>query len=157
EFRRVLFRSHLVNAGRAAGLRLLEAVFGLATLPHEAYFSLDAVLRTHARLLVTRRRLLEWNPYGDQARLSDATLADDFRAMWFSPAVALGAAAYLAAANPLTLAVAAPILVLWLASPAIAWWTSQPLVRPEPTLTEGQIGFLRRTARKTWAFFETFV
>jgi cyclic beta-1,2-glucan synthetase len=50
-----------------------------------------------------------------------------------------------------------PILLLWLASPAIAWWLSRPLVRREAHLSLDQVQFLGTVARKTWAFFETFV
>ncbi len=127
------------------------------TLPHEAHYSLDAILRTLGRLLVTHQRLLEWNPSGDQERLSRTDLAASFRSMWFAPALAAGTAMYLAATNPAALAVAGPILVLWLASPAIAWWISLPLARREARLTAEQTRFLGRIARKTWAFFDTFV
>ena len=51
----------------------------------------------------------------------------------------------------------APILALWLASPAIAWWISRPLRRREARLDAGEILFLRDLARRTWAFFETYV
>ena len=40
---------------------LAQAAFTLACLPYEAYFSLDAIVRTLWRMLVTRRRLLEWS------------------------------------------------------------------------------------------------
>ena len=55
------------------------------------------------------------------------------------------------------LPLAGPLLLLWLVSPAIAWWISLPLARREARLTAEQIRFLGRTARKTWAFFDTFV
>src|SRR5512136_1510235 len=53
--------------------------------------------------------------------------------------------------------IAAPILILWLSSPAIAWWISRPIAFRRAQLSVDQINFLRRLARKTWAFFETFV
>ena len=52
---------------------------------------------------------------------------------------------------------AAPILFLWFVSPGIAWWISRPLARREARLTMDQTLFLRKLARRTWAFFETFV
>ena len=67
------------------------------------------------------------------------------------------AAFYLTLYRPGALAVAGPILSLWLASPVIAWWISRPLARRETRLTAEQTLFLRKLARKTWAFFETFV
>ncbi|NTV96269.1 MAG: cyclic beta 1-2 glucan synthetase, partial [Thiobacillus sp.] len=107
--------------------------------------------------LVSHRRLLEWNPSGDQERLSRSDLAASFRTMAFAPSLAAGAALGLAAVNPAALAVAGPILALWLASPLITWWISLPLARREASLSAEQTRFLGRIARKTWAFFETFV
>ena len=148
---------HFAAVAHAAGRRFLHVGFALVTLPHEAYYSLEAILRTLGRLLITHRRLLEWNPSGSQEARRHGTLAASLRAMWFAPALAVGTAIYVAAANPAALAVAAPILVLWLVSPAIAWWISLPLARREARLTAEQTRFLGRIARKTWAFFDTFV
>ncbi len=77
--------------------------------------------------------------------------------MWLAPLIASAAAIYLALARPAALAVAAPVLCLWFASPAFAWWMSRPLVRHAAKLTAEQTLFLQKLARKTWAFFETFV
>jgi len=148
---------HLAAVARGAGQRLIQAGFTLVTLPHEAFYSLDAILRTLWRLAVTHQRLLEWNPSGDQERLSRSDLAASFRTMWFAPVLAVATAVYLAVANPGALLVAGPILVLWLSSPAIAWWISRTLARRETPLTPEQTRFLGRIARKTWAFFDTFV
>jgi cellobiose phosphorylase len=148
---------HMVAATHAAGQRLVQTGFALMTLPHEAYYSLDAVLRTLGRLLFTHQRLLEWNPSGDQELQSRSDLAASFRTMWFAPAFAAGTAAFMATVNPAALAVAGPILLLWLASPAVAWWISLPLPRREARLSDEQMRFLGRIARKTWAFFETYV
>ena len=147
---------HLAAVANTAGQRLLQSGFSLATLPHEAFYSVDAILRTAGRLLV-RRRLLEWNPSGDQEPLSPNDLAASFRAMWFAPVLAVGTAAVLAVMHPATLLVAVPFLVVWLGSPAVAWWISLPLKHREAQLTAEQKRFLGRVARKTWAFFETFV
>ncbi|OGT88752.1 MAG: cyclic beta 1-2 glucan synthetase [Gammaproteobacteria bacterium RIFOXYD12_FULL_61_37] len=148
---------HLRATTQAAGQRFIQAGLALATLPHEAYYSLDAILRTLGRLLFTHRRLLEWNPSGDQERLSRSGLAASFRAMGFAPLLAIGTAISLATANPSALLVAGPILVLWLVSPLITWWISLPLARREARLTAGQTHFLNRTARRTWAFFEALI
>ncbi len=148
---------HLAAIAHATGLRGIQALFALVTLPHEAGYSLDAILRTLWRLGVSHQRLLEWNPSGDQELASRNDLAAAFRTMGFAPLLAAATAIYLAAVVPAALPVAAPILILWLVSPAVAWWLSRPLARREARLSGDQSRFLGRIARKTWAFFETFV
>ncbi len=148
---------HLATVAHAAGRRFLQAGFAFVSLPHEAVYSLDAVLRTLGRLLITHRRLLEWDPSVDQERSSRTSLLSSFRAMWLPPVLAAGTAGWIAAFHAAALAVAGPILLLWLASPAIAWWISLPLVRRPTRLTAEQTRFLGRVARRTWAFFEAFV
>ncbi len=153
----VLPRQHLAAAARSAGRHFTQAAFALACLPYEAFFSLDAMVRTVWRMLVTRKRLLEWSPSGDPDRDRRADLAASWRSMWIAPAIAAAAAIALAFSRPAALAAAAPILALWFASPAVAWWLSRPLAPRPPRLSADQALFLRKLSRKTWAFFETFV
>ncbi|NBC46781.1 MAG: cyclic beta 1-2 glucan synthetase [Gammaproteobacteria bacterium] len=148
--------AHLAAAVRAARQRLAQALFNLACLPYEAYFSLDAVIRTLWRLGVSRRGLLEWTAAGDLVR-RDQGLAAIYRSLWIAPVLGLIAGAGLALRAPMVLPVAAPILLAWLAAPLLAWWLSRPLKPREAYLNAEQTGFLHHSARKTWAFFETFV
>ena len=154
-----LLSQHLSASVRSACRRFAQAIFTLACLPHEAFFSLDAILRTSWRML-TRKRLLEWSPSGDadrRGRNNQERLSDFCRTMWIAPLIVAAAVLYLALSRPVTLAVALPILGLWLASPVIAWWISRPLSRRGAKLTAEQTLFLRKISRKTWAFFDTFV
>ncbi len=152
----VRWRAHLAAAVRATGQRLAQTLFTLACLPYEAFYSLDATVRTLWRLRVSRRGLLEWTSSGDLERQGRG-LAAFYRTMWIAPTLGLITGAGLAALEPASLPVAAPVLMPWLAAPLIAWWMSRPLRRREARLTADQNRFLRTTARKTWAFFETFV
>jgi cellobiose phosphorylase len=154
--REAALRAHLAAVLRSAGERLAQAAFTLACLPFEAAFSLDAILRTVTRLLVTRRGLLEWTPSGRETGKSEEGLAATYWAMGVGPFLAVAAAAVLLA-RPGALAAAAPILVLWLAAPLAAWWLGRPLARAPARLAPEQVAFLRLAARKTWAFFANFV
>ena len=157
----VTFRQHLAAVGYAAQRHVVQALLALAFLPYEAFFCLDAIARTIGRMLFTRRRLLEWNTSSDVDRAlerSDQTgLLASYRAMGIAPAVAAAAWAGVSLTQPLALVAAGPILLLWGASPAIAWWMSRPLARRNAALTVDQTHFLRKLARKTWAYFETYV
>ncbi len=156
----VLLVQHLTAAVRSARRNFAQAAFTLACLPYEAFFTLDAIVRSTMRMLVTRKRLLEWSPHSGQNRNNHSAagnLAASCRTMWTAPLVAFSAGVYLTLSNPAALAAAGPVLCLWFVSPVIAWWISLPLTRSRARLTDEQTLFLRKLSRKTWAFFETFV
>ncbi len=153
----VLFSQHIAAIWRSLGSHLAQAVYTLACLPYEAWFSLDAVMRTNWRILISHRRLLEWMPSGSTAGDDKTRLPAAYRAMWIAPMSAVAAATYLAIRTPATLPVAIPILLLWFWAPAFAWWISRPVGPRASHLADAQIVFLRKIARQTWAFFETFV
>ena len=60
-----IVRQQLRSFANSSGRRLLQVVFELACLPHEAAYSVAALAQTSWRMLVTRRSLLEWNPAGE--------------------------------------------------------------------------------------------
>ncbi|HEY5506614.1 MAG TPA: glycosyltransferase family 2 protein, partial [Coriobacteriia bacterium] len=135
----------------------LRGLFDLAVLPHQAYLMLDAIVRTLWRMAVTRRHLLEWVTAAEAEQRAGKTVADFWRAL--GPA-AVGAVALLAlgtAMHPERVVVAVLFALVWLAGPTLAWWVSEPTVADHGQLTERQERALRRAARKTWRFFDTFV
>jgi cyclic beta-1,2-glucan synthetase len=153
----VLLRQHLVAAVRSAGRHFSQAVLMLVWLPYEAFYSLNAIVVTAWRLLISHRRLLEWSLSGSQDRNSPTDIIGTYRVMWIAPVIAITSLVCLAFLSPITIAVIWPIPGLWFASPFIAWWISRPLVQRKARLTADQTIFLRKLSRKTWAFFETFV
>ncbi|HUZ08043.1 MAG TPA: glycosyltransferase family 2 protein, partial [Candidatus Paceibacterota bacterium] len=141
-----------------SGARQLGQIFlTLAFLAYDAFISVDAIGKTLVRLLVTRKRLLEWQTSGDSERTTRADLADFYATMWIAPGIALAAGLFLVLRHPGQLIFALPLLLVWLAAPWIAWWISQPIASATPDLSPTQLAFLRRTARLTWHFFDTFV
>ena len=150
-------RQHLVAVMELLPKHFAQAVFALVCLPHEAFYSLNAVTKTTWRTLVTHRGLLEWEPSGEETGKDRMDLVGSYQTMWFGPFLAVATALAIAAVTPSVLLKTWPVLGLWFLSPALAWWLGQPLTRRTERLTEAQTLFLRRIARKTWRFFETFV
>ncbi|HMC17260.1 MAG TPA: cyclic beta 1-2 glucan synthetase, partial [Albitalea sp.] len=152
---------HLTATAPSAVRQLGQSLLSLATLPYEAAFSLDALLRTVVRLWFTRRRLLEWQPSHEIARRVPANAATDLlqtaQRMAFAPGLALVGAGLLMFWRPAALLFAWPLLLLWFASPAVVWWFSRPLQRRSSVLGYDQITYLRSLARRTWAFFDIYV
>jgi cellobiose phosphorylase len=155
--RNVTWTQHLTSAMHTAGDNLMQAVFTLICLPYEAYFSIDAIGRTLWRMLISHKRLLEWNPSGNTNNDHRNDMIGYVRTMWFAPIFAAVTAIAILFSRPAALTVAGPLLVIWLISPLIAYLFSRPFAYHEVRLTSDQIIFLRKISRKTWSFFETFV
>ncbi len=149
------------NLGRDALTALAQILLSLTFLAFHAFDSTHAIGLTLVRLVVTKRRLLEWETAASSAakmagivgqsglyRFSDAMIA--------SPVIATAVAlAIVAAGRPL--GPAAPFLLLWMLAPAIAYRLSRPMGHRVRPLGSEEKALLRRTARKTWRYFDTFV
>ncbi len=136
--------------------QVLQQGFALACLPYDALVSLDAIVRTTARLLVTGRGLLQWHTARDAQRTACTHVSGFYASMWILPLTGMLAALALGRFRPDALAVALPVIGLWFVSPAIAFWLSRPARSPRRRLTAEDLDFLGTLSRRTWRFFETF-
>ncbi len=163
-------RQHLDTVLRAAARSLVLAGFRFACLPYKAQFSATAIMRALWRMLVSKKRLLEWrvSPAATPATSAPASapaslslrlqsLRAEYRKMAIAPIAAVASAGMLGIIRGEMLWAAFPVLLLWFMAPAGAWWLSRPIVRRPARLSVEQTAFLRRFARKNWAFFERFV
>ena len=151
------WRMHLLECSEVCARQLGLIFLTLVFLPYDAFLSLDAIGRTLWRLLVTRKRLLQWQTSSDVERTHLADLRSYCTTMWIAPVVALAGGLFVAIMQPAHLGWLLPLLVGWLVAPWIAWRLSQSIEPATLDLAAEQVTFLRRTARKTWYFFETFV
>ena len=154
----VAVRSHIVALG--AELRLAFAQSGLliTLLAHQAWSMIDAIARTLVRLFITRRHLLEWTTAAQAATGQRLDVAGFYRRM--VAAVILAGVVLLVSllAGQGTWPLVLPFAALWAASPALACWISQsPSVAGRMPMSDRDATALRRTARRTWRFFETFI
>ncbi len=149
--------SYAISAFHAAVLHLTPAFFTLACLPYEAYFSIRTIALVHWRILVSRRRLLEWRTSDSDDGNDIADFAHSLKVMWFAPVFSLSLSVFILTTNPSTFPIALPLLLLWLLSPVVAWWMGKPFPERPDELSSSQEAFLHGLARKTWSFFETFV
>lgn len=151
-----LLCQHAANIGQVLGRRLLQSLFYIACLPHEAWYSASAILRTCWRLGVSKRHLLEWLPSDQAAARLKNTPGFWLRSLWMGPAFAglLLAILYCIGKSGIT---ATPLLLLWFFSPLFAYCLSRPPKIKKKTLSQKERLFLRKTAARTWQYFATFV
>ncbi|MCZ0964295.1 GH36-type glycosyl hydrolase domain-containing protein [Paracoccus benzoatiresistens] len=130
----------------------LEIVF----MANEAIVCLDAIGRTLWRLTVSRRGLLEWVTSAHVSAAGADTRVRFWSDMAGAPMLAVAITGTLAAYAPTALPGALPLLLLWLASPEISYRICRPWSAAEERLSDADKDWLRRVARRTWAYFETF-
>ncbi|MEO8803173.1 MAG: glucoamylase family protein [Rudaea sp.] len=153
--REIGYRLHIRIVTAGSVRRFGGVLFQLACLPYEAFFTLDAIVRTHVRLAISRRHLLQWTPSSEVERNKDDSLRACIRKMWIAPSLAVACAAWLTVTRPEVFVMVSPILLAWLVSPWLAWWLSKPLDDHRAiALDKAQTRFLRQAARRTWGFFE---
>jgi len=135
----------------------VRALLSLAVMPHQAWVMTDAISRSLWRMLVSKRNLLEWETAAEVERRLGASAEGFVRRMWPGLAILAAGSTVSAVLDPLSLASGAPLIALWLSGPYAAWRASRPVVVEAPQLTSQDLSAMRRIARKTWRFFETFV
>ncbi len=154
----VTFRNHLRALGSDLAQGLMQSAFLITFLAHQAWIMVDAVARTLFRMLVVRRRLLEWvtaaqlaedNGF-DRRRLMTQILAS------VTFAIVVGIGIYHSDGH--TWPIAVPFAALWILSPIIARRASQaPRAAGHLSIGSADRQALRLIARRTWRFFEKFV
>ncbi|MDB4972031.1 MAG: hypothetical protein JWN48_372 [Myxococcaceae bacterium] len=159
-------RAYYASLGRDAVLGAQQFVLALVFLPHQAWTSGDAIVRTLVRMGITQRHLLEWRTAEDTERAALGSARESFRqlAPATALAVALLAAAWTHSALDNRAQVGAPadiwpllmFFVLWLSAPWLAERISRPHVRRREQLSGDDLERARALSRLHWAFFERF-
>ena len=150
---------HINDAVSGGLFGAAQALITFACMPFEAFFSLNAIVVTLYRMLVSKKHLLEWQASNSTDR-SKKQSPNYFVTMAAGPILAMAAGCLLASQNPHLShfqPLAAFTLLLWLLSPVIAQAISKPLPVKKPKLSTAQLLFLNKLARKTWSFFERLV
>lgn len=149
--------AHLSEVSLSVRDTLLGFIFSIAVLPYEAYQYTDAIFRTNWRMIVSRKKLLEWTTSASIVPKTNGNVLTAYATMWITPLLGLGSIYLLLYVNAGALYVAWPIITLWILAPAIACQLSRPESSDKATLTETQRLLLHKSARKTWSYFEEFV
>src|SRR5579863_1295036 len=126
----------------------------LTFLAHQMLISLDAVVRTLVRRMVTQQRMLEWETAAEAELATRLTPAD--RYLNWIPVLSLAIAALVWWLQPGALYVALPILLLWASSKLVSIWLNRPTGVPRKELERKELLFLRRSALHTWRYYSEY-
>lgn len=134
-----------------------KAFISFVLLPYRSLMTLDAIGRTLYRLFVSHKNLLEWQTAESLEKSSLNKPGSYWRGMRLSllPAlVLLGAAVLRSSADGI--AFWSVLAALWLFSPWLSWLASLKRKRFRSRGDDQQFAALRRTARRTWRYFEDY-
>ncbi|MBK8871565.1 MAG: DUF3131 domain-containing protein [Elusimicrobia bacterium] len=140
-------------------MALWQIVLAFIFLARQARALSGAILRTLYRLLIGRRRLLEWVSAAQIKSLFDLKKKKPFPRAGITP---IGAATLVGltwgVGVPAPWSSLIPWTLLWLLAPWVSAHISRPPGRDQTRpLSATARRSLRRIGRKTWRYFETFV
>ncbi|NNF57386.1 MAG: glycosyltransferase 36, partial [Rhodothermaceae bacterium] len=148
----VKWGSYLRNTLGDARRSTLQVALSVAFLAHQAILMTDAIARTLWRMVVSRKKLLEWTTayQAEQA-------GGDAPGIWLSPVVGVLVLALVGLMEPMAAFLAVPFAAAWIAAPWVARRVSQPVHDTTFQITAEDRPRLRAVARRTWRFFDDFI
>lgn len=155
--RNYLMRGHCQSVLTDLVTTITDALLRTTFLAHMAYYMVDAISRSLYRMGISHRHLLEWRTSAASQSAPD-TLIHYIATMW--PASVIGIFSFIlpASQNSISTPIAIPFALLWFFSPFIAWLVSRSAEKQDALeVRRSDAGTLRRIARRTWLFYETFV
>ncbi len=159
------WRTYYRAIGQDALNSLRQIGLAICFLPHQAWLSVDAIMRALWRVYVSRRMLLEWQTAQQAEHAAPNDASATWRLMWpASVAVALLTMWMLWGASsmierpvwPLVIGVL-PLLLVWLIAPTVAHSLSTTKAPRRHVLTADARAQAVRYAQLHWAYFATFV
>ena len=149
--------AHLRSVTQLIIANTAQVVLRIVFIAHSATLMADAIFRTLFRLYYSHRNLLEWNAATSAPKLLRTSPFAYWASMRWSLAISISALAV-----TLALDGAWPVALffcgLWVAAPWIAWALSRPAENEDRLeVTASERATLRKVARRTWTYFETFV
>jgi cyclic beta-1,2-glucan synthetase len=132
-----------------------RAIVLISFLPHQAWLTIDAIVRVHYRCLVSHRKMLEWQTAERARVLAHHSMDAMFRQMLTISALSAALAIVLGLKGA-----AAPTCAfvgLWAVSPLLMRWLARPGQSIRRRLGVAETLFLHGVARRTWRFFDDLV
>ena len=149
------FSLWLADTMRTFGRQHLMALLNLTFLLHDALVAIDAIVRSLARVFVTRQRLLEWETAAEAREATGQKRAADLY-LDALPIVAASILLVLGVARGPAFLLAVPVIALWIIAGPLAMWLSRA-PRVKALTVEGADGlWLRGHALRMWRFFREY-
>ncbi|RJG45648.1 glucoamylase family protein [Mesorhizobium sp. DCY119] len=151
-------RGHFSAISRDVAFGTAMVALRVVLMAHSAWMMGDAIVRTLYRLFVSRQNLLEWRTASQAHKTGGNDLLSYYRMMRGAVVIAIAGLAIPVAADSTGSFVAFFFAIFWAGSPAFAWLISRSAETEDRLrISRHDVDRLRIVARRTWAYFETYV
>ena len=154
---KALFRGRVVAAGNALvtfAASFAFALINLTFLAHQMMLSVDAIVRTLIRSLISGQRLLEWETAAQSESSRSQGTLDNY--LNLSPVIAAVIGFDLVLFHHAALFAASPVLFLWVIAPLAARWLSSSPGNAVGPLNDKDRVFLEQQALYLWRYYAEF-
>ncbi|HLZ93631.1 MAG TPA: glucoamylase family protein [Candidatus Acidoferrum sp.] len=148
----LLTSSFWENLGADFAVAQANLFMRVACLCHQSLITVDAVVRSLVRMIVTHERLLEWETSAEAEERGQKKSPVEIY-LEITPWLSFFVGLFLAVDRPESFMVALPLLVLWGLSKPIVQWLSLPSRTGEKKMEAKDEALLRRSALRTWRLF----
>ncbi len=136
---------------------ILQVFLIFSFLAFNCCLMLDAIFTTLYRLVISKKKLLQWQTAEDVEMNSGKKIMDYIEFMWQGSILSL-LIEFLAFGRNATIGlVMLPSCILWFFSPVIAFLISRDRKEFVMQLSDEERNLIRRISRKTFAYFEDFI
>ncbi|PZO74471.1 MAG: protein ndvB [Mesorhizobium amorphae] len=154
----VTARGHVRALFRDVAFGTAMVALRIVLLAHLAWMMGDAIVRTLFRVFVSHQNMLEWRTASQAHRGGANSLSGYYRLMWGAVVIAAIGLAVPLLAGSTGAVVGFFFAIFWASSPAFAWLISRSAeTEDQLEISASDVVTLRALARRTWAYFETFV
>jgi len=132
---------------------ILRGVITIGTLPHKAYISINSIIKTLYRLLISKKGFLEWMTAEEAEKQAKNDLKSYYKQM--IPNLILGIIIFVYGIfiNKWMLVFS----FLWTLMPVFTWYISKEIKEEKEILSEKDNKYILDIARKTWNYFDDYL
>ncbi|MFP3545079.1 glucoamylase family protein [Rhizobium sp. SIMBA_035] len=153
----IVARAHLYTVWSDIRAANAQVALRIVFIADTACMMADAIGRSLYRLFFSHKLMLQWRTAASVQAGKQGTIASYYKAMWHAPVLALLALAFAALSGDKAFLVGIPFAVLWILSPLVAYYVSQSAETEDRLeVAESDSTELRKIARRTWRYFDTF-
>lgn len=128
-----------------------RGILEIAFLPHKAYISINAILKTIYRVYISKQNLLEWTTAEEAEKQAKTDILSYYKFMM--PNVILSVLGFLLSYNTENYFVLF-LSLLWLIAPSIACFMSKEIKPKRVDLKKEDIEYIFEIGKKTWCYFK---